>query len=154
MKHFGFLNKNNLQAVVQGTGRQQRGCSLRGKHHRHPLLCQPQSPSTLQQDGESKYLHGTDLKPNQGWPDICVFGSRCFAPAPGVKTRGFWLHLTPHSHSGSSTKHSRAAASGTSARDARDMSVIWHLSVVFDFIFLPKAQALEPKEETSVQVRT
>lgn len=39
-------------------------------------------------------------------------------------------------------------------RGAQDMLVIWYLSVSFDFIFLPRAQALEPKEETSVRVRT
>lgn len=39
-------------------------------------------------------------------------------------------------------------------RGAQAMLVIWYLSVSFDFIFLPRAQALEPKEETSVRVRT
>lgn len=51
-----FFNTNNLQTVVQGAGRQQRGCSLRGKHHQHRLVCQPQPPSTRQQDGESKNI--------------------------------------------------------------------------------------------------
>lgn len=47
----------------------------------------------------------------------------------------------------------RAAASGRSRQGcsghAGDL-----VSVSFDFIFLPRAQALEPKEETSVRVRT
>lgn len=49
--HTGFhqtliFNKNNLPTVVQGAARQRRGCSIRGKHHQHWLLSQPQPPST------------------------------------------------------------------------------------------------------------
>lgn len=42
-----FIN-NNIPRAVQGAGRQQRGCSIRGKHHQHWLLSQPQPPPTQQ----------------------------------------------------------------------------------------------------------
>lgn len=73
--------------------------------------------------------------------------------SPEERTGEFWLHLAPPSYSGSSTRRSRAAPV-RACGDAWDMLVIWYLSVPFDFIFLPRAQALEPKEEISVQVRT
>lgn len=48
-----------------------------------------------------------------------LFWLKIFLPSlssPEEQTGGFWLHLTPRSHSRSSTRHSRAAASGTSMR--------------------------------------
>jgi len=121
-------------------------------HSASPSLHQPGSET-----GRAKMSPRHRLKPHEGWPGVCCFGSGWFCPRSPLQKSG------PEDFSCISHLAAAAgAAQGTRGQlppvracgDARGMSVIWYLSVSFDFICLPRAQALEPKEEISVQVRT